>query len=209
MSKEKNIYQRIAAVMEEVKYVQKTGWNGFHKYKYAKEADYIEGIRPALLKHGLVVTPYTEWSQQNGELTTVLVRYTITNIDNPDEKVEVSMPGAGSDKGDKGVYKALTGSKKYFIGTTFLIETGDDAEADESVDARAAGKPNLAPVNSGQLVSKVEGNLTNTEPAKESTDTAPPAPVEAKPKGASFRKVNKAAAKPAAVAASSSEDIFS
>jgi hypothetical protein len=181
-SKSKNLYQRIAAVMEEVEYVQKTGYNNFHKYSYAKEADYIKSLRPALLKHGLVVVPTNMSANRdpnNHELTTVLMSFTIINIDNPEERVTIPSAGQGCDKGDKGIYKAITGAKKYFIGTAFLIETGDDAEADEETDKSAATKSTPAAASS------------KAEPAKTEPAAAPVTSISAAPKtrATSFRKV--------------------
>ena len=46
--------------------------------------------------------------------------------------------GYGTDKEDKGGYKAMTGGEKYFLLKTFLIPTGDDPEAtDDARDQRA------------------------------------------------------------------------
>lgn len=144
MSVTKNVHQRIAAVMQEVQYVQKTGFNGFHKYKYAKEADYINALRPALLKHGLLILPHSQKTTFTGELTTVEMEFKIVNVDDPTDSVIIPAVGQGADKGDKGAYKAQTGAKKYMISLGFLIETGDDAEADEndvSSPKKTATKP--------------------------------------------------------------------
>lgn len=135
-----NVYQRISAVMKEVKYIQKNGYNAFHKYKYASEADYIESLRPSLLKHGLIILPMSQKVSVQGELTTVEMEFKIVNVDDPTDFVVVPGVGQGMDKGDKGSYKATTGAKKYMLSLTFLVETGDDPEGDISVDKRAADK---------------------------------------------------------------------
>ena len=49
--------------------------------------------------------------------------------------------GSGDDPADKGLYSAYTGAVKYFLMKAFLIPTGDDPEADEGTDKRAAEKP--------------------------------------------------------------------
>lgn len=135
-----NIYQKLAAVRDEVKYIKKTGYNSFHKYSYAKEGDYLEAVRPALQKQGLVCYPSKQtigYHPTNPELVLVEMEYTFVNTESPEEKVVVPASGQGADKGDKAVYKAITGAKKYLLSTLFLIETGDDAEADEDTDKRA------------------------------------------------------------------------
>jgi hypothetical protein len=48
------------------------------------------------------------------------------------ESLSFSMPGCGEDTGDKGLYKAITGSEKYALKNIFLIPTGDDPEKDDA-----------------------------------------------------------------------------
>jgi hypothetical protein len=137
MSESKNVYQRIHAVMAEIGTITKTGVNNFHNYKYVKESDYVEALRPLLIKHGLAVIPsLADVPKREGDITSLVMKFTIVNIDNPTEKVEAVIPSSGQDKGDKGVYKAITGAKKYFFANTFAIATGDDPENDGSDKAR-------------------------------------------------------------------------
>ena len=42
--------------MEEVGYIQKTGTNQFHNYKYASIEAVLEKVQPALVKCGLAIT---------------------------------------------------------------------------------------------------------------------------------------------------------
>lgn len=142
MSTEKNVYQRIHAVMNDLKTITKNGRNDFHKYDYATEADFVHAMRPLLEKHGLVVVPTLAYPPQvlDGGITNLAIKFTIVNIDKPEEKVEAVIPAQGADKGDKGVYKALTGAKKYFLAMTFMAATGDDPEADgKAVVTKDAG----------------------------------------------------------------------
>jgi len=92
-------------------------------------------VRQYLATAGIVMIPDTEWVTRDGDLTTLNVRYTVSD---GKESFSFAIPGSGSDKGDKGVYKALTGSQKYAIMKLFKIETGDDPEQDTRVDERAA-----------------------------------------------------------------------
>lgn len=149
MSKEKNVYQRIHAVMTEIETIAKTGRNTFHKYDYATEADYVKALRPLFNTHGLVVIPnvmpesvrvIVAGEKADNFLTTAVMRFTIVNIDKPEEKVEASVIGQGQDKGDKGAYKLMTGAKKYFAALTFMVATGDDSEKTEGGDKRVKVK---------------------------------------------------------------------
>ena len=152
----KNIHQKILAVMEGATYVQKTGYNNFHKYSYAKESDYLEAVRPLLIKEGLTVVPNITKQETVGDITHVQMTFTICNADN-NEVLNVTMSGSGQDKGDKGVYKAITGAKKYFISTMFLIPTGDDAEDDGAAPQAPQSpaqktQPSVAPKSSFRKV---------------------------------------------------------
>lgn len=126
------------AVMSEVGYVQKTGKNAFHGYKYAGEADLLEKLRPAMLNHGLLLIPsVTDISpiDEHGN-TTVRLEYTLVHKDGDVWPHPIGAVGTGNDRnkngvGDKGTYKAITGANKYLLFKLFQIETGDDPEEAE------------------------------------------------------------------------------
>ena len=132
----KSILTALHAIMEEVGYVQKKGRNDFHKYRYAGEADLLQALRPAMLKHGLVLIPsshFVDEPDQHGN-THVQIDYTLAHTDGSVWPDKVSAIGSGNDKnskggvGDKGAYKAITGANKYLLFKLFQIETGDDPE---------------------------------------------------------------------------------
>jgi hypothetical protein len=54
------------------------------------------------------------------------------------ERMDYFWRGYGTDKEDKGGYKAMTGAEKYFLLKTFLIPTGDDPERDDQRQRKAA-----------------------------------------------------------------------
>lgn len=160
----KNVYQRIHSVMNEVGTVAKNGRNDFQKYDYAREADFIHALRPLLEKHGLVITPsmsmpYIQGPDEKGTfIATAVVTFTITNVDNPSDQVVTTVLGQGSDKGDKAVYKLMTGAKKYFAALTFMIATGDDPENEgPNPDCKAISKKSAkysGPAGSGPTASQ-------------------------------------------------------
>lgn len=164
MSSDKNVYQRIHAVMNDMSTIAKNGRNDFHKYDYATEADYVHALRPLLQKHGLVIIPSLTMAPilQDG-ITQLAMKFTIVNVDKPEEKVESLIPAQGQDKGDKGVYKALTGAKKYFAALTFMVATGDDPEKDEKA------KPTLKTVE--QKIEAAVATVGETSAVSASTGT--------------------------------------
>lgn len=147
-SNKNNLHKKIHAVMNEIGNIQKRGHNKFHNYKYATETDYVEALRPLFKKHGLTVTPrivrgslvITGPDEKGQLITTIEVEFKITCIDNPNHFETAIVGGAGQDKGDKGIYKALTGAKKYWASLMFLVDTGDDPERDSEGSSKSFKK---------------------------------------------------------------------
>lgn len=148
LSPEATILRAMNAVMQEAAYVQKTGSNDFHGYRYASEADVLERLRPAMVKHGLILIPSVQQVSsidQHGN-TTVSVHYTLAHVSGAVWPQPIIAAGCGGDRnkngvGDKGLYKALTGANKYMLFKLFQIETGDDPEETQGDrDREAADK---------------------------------------------------------------------
>ena len=129
---DKNIYQRINAVMKEVTYVQKdkavTG--GGASYKAVTHDQVVSVIRSSLVSNGIVI----ETSQESGEFIVMRDlnatpqpvkmglyrgRYTVklVNIDKPEDRVLVSIDAHAQDNGDKAPGKCITYAVK-----TALVE---------------------------------------------------------------------------------------
>lgn len=135
----KNIYQRIAAVMAEVKYVQKDAQVGevgkSWSYKAVSHDNVTACVRPAFLDHGIVLTvslvesalELTGASTKNGfPITRYRGRYQaeFVNIDSPEDKVIIFVDGYANDEGDKHPGKAMSYATKYAILKTLNLETG-------------------------------------------------------------------------------------
>ncbi len=160
--KSQNLFVKIARISGFLGAVPKRGYNAFHKYHYVTEGDLVGAVRMYLAAAGIVMIPNVVARDQVGELTTLDIEYRVTD---GSESFSFVIPGAGSDRGDKGVYKALTGSQKYAIMKLFKIETGDDPEADTRVDERAAqqdGRQERPAVRSGQRGTVRRGGHTTT-----------------------------------------------
>jgi len=146
MSHEQAISVYINRVMTDVGYVQKKDENKFQKYKYAGEGALLAALRPAMVRHGLVLFPSVENVSPIDEYgnTTVTIEYTLTHA--PTGAVwpkPLKAVGVGNDRnskggvGDKGVYKAITGTNKYMLFKLFQLETGDDAEKADNQEGKA------------------------------------------------------------------------
>lgn len=132
-----SLHAKLAEIMAEVSRVPKRGRNEFHKYDYATEADIVEAVRGALSSRGISLVPSIKQVLREGTLTTAIMEFQFTD-GATGETMTVGWAGTGEDKGDKGLYKAMTGALKYFLLKTFLMPTGDDPEADEGTDKRPA-----------------------------------------------------------------------
>lgn len=115
-------------------YASKDGKNTFHKYEYTSIAQYMAHVRPALVKHGLVIIPsLISHTDYDDATTDVLMEYTIIDSESG-EYLKVRTVGRGQDASsngkrlDKGPYKAYSGAFKYFLAETFMIASGDDPD---------------------------------------------------------------------------------
>lgn len=157
----KTLYGKLALVTGLIGMVRKSGVNTFHHYKYAKESDLVEAIRPLLSELGIWVW----WSlfadpekgikhherlaqmkkddrggsYETTTLTAVTGQFKFVDAEGNSTEPQIIM-GYGDDTSDKGLYKAYTGMEKYFLFKSFLVSTGDDPEADERADRRAAAR---------------------------------------------------------------------
>lgn len=148
MSEKRTLVSKLAEVMKRVKYIRKAGFNDFHRYAYATEADVNEHVREVLAELNVVMIPNVkshsvrEHVNAKGKteyIVTVGVEFTFYDGDSG-ETITFMTYGEGQDAGDKGTYKAITGAQKYALMKAFMIPTGDDPESDSGVDRRNASQ---------------------------------------------------------------------
>lgn len=144
-----NIYQKIQAVAQEVKNVEKNisvSTGGNNGYKAVADIDVLMKVKEAEQKHGLVSIPVKQELVKSEIVRTVgqggyekinyvdVVKMTlrIVNVENPSETVEVESFGRGLDAGDKGFGKASTYARKYALLNAYKIATGQDPDEQKS-----------------------------------------------------------------------------
>lgn len=146
---------RLAAISKDIGYIEKGGYNEAQKYKFVSESDVVAALKPKLAEAGIVVVPshrllsvepYTTSRGSQQFLTTV--ESTFTFMDGT-ESIVVQTIGQGADAGDKGIYKAMTGAKKYALLQAFLLATGDDPEIARDDERAPASRGNKQPVEAG------------------------------------------------------------
>ncbi len=137
--------------MSEVNYIKKDKKNNFQNYEYASEEAIKDKIHDLLVKNKVVFKLDCKFvndvAEQIGEVVTGMPNngsqkttsyshfvnaqfdYTFFDVDSG-ESMTGQFAGSGQDKGDKGLYKAITGALKYIMTSTFVIPTGTDPEDD-------------------------------------------------------------------------------
>lgn len=153
MSEEKrSLVKKLAEVTAALGRIPKNGFNKFHNYHYAMEADVVEAVRGEYAQRHLMLFPSvmtertelrTTKSGGTENLVTLLVAFTIADGDSGEEQT-FHIAGQGQDAGDKGTYKAMTGATKYALMKLHLLPTGDDPEAEDKPHEQAP-KPLASP----------------------------------------------------------------
>ena len=141
MSKHDSLREAQLAVMEDVGYVQKLGKVGTGKfgYTYAGEKELIAQLRPSMVTHGVVMYPVksdvyeTEsYTTEKGSRVSIVLGTRVFRFEHvhSGDYTDVEVFAEASDRGDKRASKAMTLAKKYALREFFLIETGDDPDAE-------------------------------------------------------------------------------
>lgn len=147
-TKAMNIFEKIQAVSNEVRNVEKNlvVGTGNSSYKAVGDLDVVMKVKEAETKFRVVSIPVRQ-ELVKSEIVRVIgsngyekltysdiVKMTvkIVNLDNTSETLEVESFGRGLDAGDKGFGKASTYARKYALLNAYKIATGEDPDANKS-----------------------------------------------------------------------------
>jgi len=105
-------------------------------FKYATLEDYLDVISPVLEANGLCVVASNSHviqldprpTKSGGIEYAVQVELTMTLLHSSGEYIQINVYGQAQDVGDKAVYQAITGARKYGLACLFNLVTGDDPE---------------------------------------------------------------------------------
>lgn len=150
------LYEKIHSVANEAGWIEKANQVSYAgtKYNYTSEAQFLAVMRPLFEEYGLIIYPedcsYVDVDRPNEDkssyLTTIVMKYRIADIETG-AYITTMVPAQGSDRTDKGVYKALTGAYKAVLRQAFMVGTGDDPEAtDESGKSVSSNNDNSDPL---------------------------------------------------------------
>jgi len=161
------LLDKILKIQQAVENIEKDGNNKFHKYRYATSENITTALKKHLQENKIVIIPNvvdcqelsvgTSTDKDTGEIVDkkvarIITEYTINDVETG-YFISVRMPGDGTDTGDKGIYKALTGSFKYFKIQTFDLSIADDPENDSSDNDSGNEEPKVKsyPLTAKQL----------------------------------------------------------
>lgn len=132
MAEKPNILQRLNAVMEQVKFVQKEKKAGM-RYSIVSHDAVTKLVRGHMVANGIVYWPIDMDMNQVGNRTQATFKVRFASVHDKNDYIDVSTAGFGIDDQDKGPGKAISYGVKYALLKALGLESGDDA--DEEQDA--------------------------------------------------------------------------
>lgn len=169
------IARALAQAQAAFKDVAKSKENTYDRYRYAQLEDYRDAIVAGLGNAGLSIATSIEevvrledrQTKNGGTEHAVMVRMSQRIIHDSGEWIETTVYGEGQDRGDKAIYKAITGARKYGLASALNLATSDDPEGDDQPrpkQAIPAAKPTPKPT-------------AKPEPKPEAAEPAPAAKI--------------------------------
>jgi hypothetical protein len=173
-TKRKMLAQKKLAVMGAVSHIEKTGKNSHFQYDYVEDVVVTERYRTSMLDCGIAfgaealeVNACGQGAGKIGTVYSVKMKFTLTDVDTGYSESSEWF-GMGADSGDKALYKAYVGAKKYFLTQTFLAPTGNDPECDGNT-VKGAGDA------SGKA------NRSSEKPVRRTSTSSTPKPASTEP----------------------------
>lgn len=134
----------------------KSGHNDHDRYDYGTLEDFLNACRAPLLEHGLLLVSrpvcdplFSEAKTKAGTTMQVARVLVETRVIHAASKgwIAARVWGEGRDLGDKAIYKALTGGRKYALAMVLGIYTTDEPEGDSppAAASREGSRPGARP----------------------------------------------------------------
>lgn len=146
-TKKLNLFEKIQAVSNEIKNIEKNlqVGKGQYSYKAVSDLDVVLAVKDAETKFKIVSIPVKQEMVKSEIVKSVkndggetinyvdIIKMTLRVIDleNPSEFIEIESFGRGLDTADKGFGKASTYARKYALLNAYKIATGEDPDKDK------------------------------------------------------------------------------
>lgn len=139
MTSSAKLYQKFLAVQQQLKPLEKSGKNEFHRYAYATASDVLEPVREVCNASGLILFASVIDSRVERGQAWVNVKLTCADPETG-ESIECLAVGYSEEwsskdnkpTGDKAIYKAETGALKYAVRLMFCLPSEDDPEKESN-----------------------------------------------------------------------------
>jgi hypothetical protein len=157
MTNPAKLYQKFLAVQQQLKPLEKSGKNDFHKYTYTTASDVLEPVREVCNANGLILFSSVIDSRVERGQAWVNVKLTCADPETG-EFIECHAAGYAEDwsyrenkpTGDKSIYKAETGAIKYAVRLMFCLPSEDDPEKESNKHSAPMSHNNDATISEAQ-----------------------------------------------------------
>lgn len=168
-----NIYQRVHAVMQQVKYVSRESemQMGNTKIAYTSHDEATEAVRDAIVQHGIVIVSGMFDYTINGNRIEMTIRVDFVNVDAPEDRIQVTTIGFGVDSSDKGPGKAMSYAVKMVVLKTFQLIGGNEPEDDSTEHDPAVATASKKEEAEHDAVMKHSASLNNLKAALETAQS--------------------------------------
>jgi hypothetical protein len=135
-----SLAQKLHSIQSLARRVAKRGVNPEQGWEYLQIEDAVLAAKRAMKKHKLVLIGsldpkeggtfnFTRVANDRGSgyVVDIVMCWTLKDVES-DEILTFYIPGSGWDYNDKGIFKAMTGSRKYAIIFIFNLAVGNDVE---------------------------------------------------------------------------------
>jgi hypothetical protein len=149
-----NLYEKIQAVSNEIKGIEKdmTVGSGNYSYKAVSDTQVTLKVKEAETKHRVLSIPIKQellssevhktLKKDNTEGLTFVENIKLTlriiDLDDTSQFIDVESFGKGVDTSDKGFGKASTYARKYSLLNAYKIATGEDPDSEAKEQAKTA-----------------------------------------------------------------------
>lgn len=131
------VAEAVVKVMGSVGYIQKKGFNDFHKYKFAAVGDVLAKLQPAMHEAGLMIAQdEVSHAVLADSAMTATYQFVLSHASGETWQhfpKHTGMAALRNSKGtidDKALNKCHTAARKYFLLALFQIPTEDENDAD-------------------------------------------------------------------------------
>lgn len=133
-AKKQSLRRKLFLARKAAEAVPKRGYNLEGEYFFARFEDVMAEASKQLEKRGIVVIPQMVDEEliigRTGVIAKAVIEYEVADTET-EESLKLRWAGTGHDEpGDKALFKATTGTSKYFLASLLGIPFGTDPEED-------------------------------------------------------------------------------